>query len=325
MMHKARFIHWFNRRRELISVCLFCTVVIGIVAWLTPPKQHADPLATYSTYNVTADGYGAWYELLRREGIPVQRFERHIVHLDHSVATLIIAYESGPKPDEPSSRDRNRELDVEHLRTWVRSGGHLVYITGSSQAGFPSNASLHSTEQSVGRGTIITISHDARLLSNALIGNAKHASEALALLHADQSTGSIAFLERFHGHAVNDHWWQIAPAPVAYGLLFAFVTIFLWISGLAWRFGPIVISTKAENFHSSAFVDALASLIRRGHARETLRNTVIRNALSLVGQDFRATTDPDIQTLRANLLHSRSTDYSDTIRRTQRIRKAYLQ
>jgi len=88
---------------------------------------------TFSSFDAHSGGYRAWYELLGREGMHVERFEQRPAFLDSSVGTLIVA----PNLNELELRSEKsgdqtgipQAIDFDNLQTWVKSGGHLVWIT----------------------------------------------------------------------------------------------------------------------------------------------------------------------------------------------------
>lgn len=79
--------------------------------------------ATRASADYSFGGYRAWYELLDREGVAVQRFRRHHDALrDSGIDTLVVAF-----PDKPLPRLWNA-AERDALRAWVRAGGRLVDV-----------------------------------------------------------------------------------------------------------------------------------------------------------------------------------------------------
>ncbi len=102
---------------DLIAVVI---VAIGLAAVVfvvgRQPQAYVD---TYSTHDSDSGGYLAWYRLLAREGLPVERFEHPAAALDASIGTLIV-----------SNNNQFSLSDVEPLERFVRRGGSLVWISG---------------------------------------------------------------------------------------------------------------------------------------------------------------------------------------------------
>jgi hypothetical protein len=107
---------------------------IALLALLAVPllNRHDETpqAATRSSADFSFGGYRAWYELLAREGLRVQRFRRHHDALRSSgIDTLVVAFPDKQLPHlwGPSERDA--------LRAWVRNGGRLVDIGLTPRAG----------------------------------------------------------------------------------------------------------------------------------------------------------------------------------------------
>jgi uncharacterized protein DUF4350 len=101
--------------------------VLALVALLAVPllNRHDETpqAATHGSADYSFGGYRAWYELLVREGVRVERFRRHHDALRESgIDTLVMAFPDASLPHlwGPAERDA--------LRAWVRNGGRLVDI-----------------------------------------------------------------------------------------------------------------------------------------------------------------------------------------------------
>jgi len=87
-------------------------------------EQQAQSLDSYSTYDAASGGYRAWYELLQREKVGVERFEQRPAFLGRKLDTLVW---SEPIAFDPR-QTLNTKADVRALQDWVRAGGRLVYL-----------------------------------------------------------------------------------------------------------------------------------------------------------------------------------------------------
>ena len=86
-------------------------------------KVTTPHVSVYSTYDTGPNGYRALYEVLRRAGVSVSRFERNVPTLEPSIKTLIITgYE-----DDLSAKPIDSH-DADALRAFVRNGGRVVAI-----------------------------------------------------------------------------------------------------------------------------------------------------------------------------------------------------
>src|SRR5450755_11335 len=82
---------------------------------------------TQSSYDAGQGGYRALFEVLQREHIDVQRFERHPAFLDGSIDVYVLS-EVGADPNHPVGPLAG--ADIESTAAWVRNGGRLVLIGG---------------------------------------------------------------------------------------------------------------------------------------------------------------------------------------------------
>ena len=110
-------IPWLETMFFVAAVATLAAIVV---------TQQAPPIAldSYSSYDASAGGYRAFYVLLQRERLPVERFERRPLFLDSSIATLVYAE---PLPFDPS-QGPSSEADASAIELWVKAGGTLVYF-----------------------------------------------------------------------------------------------------------------------------------------------------------------------------------------------------
>ncbi len=106
---------------------LLAAVLIGVltaVLFATLRASQPAAIASYSTYDADSGGARAWYELLEREGLHVERFERQALFLDRSLALLVWL---DPLAFDPRQRVPSR-AELTALESWVRGGGTFVYV-----------------------------------------------------------------------------------------------------------------------------------------------------------------------------------------------------
>jgi len=116
----------------LIVVIALCFLVIATANYRR--QQAAIPYAnSYSTFDKSGGGYAAWFEMLRREGVRVGRFERRPAYLDETVDTAIVSpslFELEERAQRSGSTiGQLSDVDFQALHDWVRRGGHLVWVT----------------------------------------------------------------------------------------------------------------------------------------------------------------------------------------------------
>lgn len=149
-----------------VIVLAIAAVVLGWFTYAGYRRQlaAAPRYDTFSSYDAHAGGYRAWYELLGREGLHVVRFEQRPAFLDASIGTLIVA----PNAREVQLRQQKtgdqtgipQAIDFENLRTWVKKGGRLVWITDGTWDGAldPSLLALqHDSSAGAGRDAAVSV------------------------------------------------------------------------------------------------------------------------------------------------------------------------
>jgi hypothetical protein len=115
-------IAWLWQHRGDAIRAALAVAGLTLVALLTkPPAEPA--LDTFSANDTRSGGYAAWEELLQREGVAVERFERRPIELDGAVDTLIDAYGVAPLPE-----GIRLDADTRALAEWVGAGGRLLLL-----------------------------------------------------------------------------------------------------------------------------------------------------------------------------------------------------
>jgi len=111
--------------RDLILLAIAIVLITTFNLLSARPGDRAvAQLDSYSTYDAATGGYRAWYELLQREKIGIERFERRPAFLDGSLETLIWA-----EPIDYDPRQTyNTPADVRALEDWVKAGGRFIYL-----------------------------------------------------------------------------------------------------------------------------------------------------------------------------------------------------
>lgn len=108
-------------RRDLVvaALAVLALVAVSLLGDRTEPPQAA----THASGDFSFGGYRAWYELLDREGVRVERFRRyHDALRESGIDTLVVAFPDAPLAHLWSAPERDA------LRAWVRRGGRLVDV-----------------------------------------------------------------------------------------------------------------------------------------------------------------------------------------------------
>ncbi len=113
-----------------------------------------------------------------------------------------------------------------------------------------------------GKGEVVAISAPA-LFGNAYISKADNARFAYDLL---AGRGRVAFDERPHGYAVDKNMWEALPQPVRWAFWIVCAIVALALLGANVRFAPPIPLEPPDERDSSAYVRAMASLLRRARS-----------------------------------------------------------
>jgi hypothetical protein len=330
-------------RRAFAGVSLpeIVLIVLAVAALVTlsvleKSQKAAEAPDSYSTYDTKSGGYKAFYELLDREGIRVERFEQRPAFLDDSTDTLVYAE---PLSFDPRQVESTKQ-DAYDVEAWVRRGGRLLYLgfdDGASKekilalphsapagkarpividpalrdAGVTSVGVLSSglrwktSGQHVlvddgrgpailtypfGKGTVTTIV-DQTAFDDENLAIGDRARLALALAAPGRDRGIVAFDETIHGYYTPEHWWQIVPRPFAIALGIALVALLVALAGAMLRLGPPIVPRARDDRTSSDFIDALSTLLERGHASGMALDEAVASATRSIGRGVGAGDD----------------------------------
>lgn len=111
--------------RDLILLALALAVLVTFNVLRTAEQPNpVSFLDSYSTFDAASGGYRAWYELLQRERVAVEQFQQHPAYLGQDVRVLVWAEPIAYDPRQA----QNGAADIDALETWVKAGGHFVYL-----------------------------------------------------------------------------------------------------------------------------------------------------------------------------------------------------
>ncbi len=120
---------------SLLALAVVLLIFVGV---LKNGAQTAPSYDSYSSYDAADGGYRAFYDLLAREGLRVERFESRPAFLTGDVALLVYAE---PLPFDPVAGQSATAGDAGALEAWVRGGGRLLYLGHDEDAA--KNGVLH--------------------------------------------------------------------------------------------------------------------------------------------------------------------------------------
>jgi hypothetical protein len=117
-------------------------------------------------------------------------------------------------------------------------------------------------EYHLGKGTVVAITSPA-LFSNAHLGaadNVRFAYDAIA------GHGPVAFDEYVHGYDDDLSFWAALPVPVQAAIWIVAAIVLIALIGANVAFAPPIPLDPPDERDSSAYIDAMAALMRRARA-----------------------------------------------------------
>jgi hypothetical protein len=261
-------------RDNVLALLVLAGIVLLALLNGRPSPGSTD---TFASTDYRSGGYAAWFELLGREGVAVERFERRPANLDASIDTLIAAV-----PVVPAGSDARGPADFGALAQWVRAGGRLITL-GNAKPLAGRTPLLVALRTPYGRGEIVSVG-DPRVFDNALLTKADNARLAYALARPRRAGGIVAFDETLHGTIVDRRWWQVIDVPQRVALGGIALAVLIALAGSALRLGPAVTLRAAREPASDEFIAAVAALYQRTKSRRAAIALLARGACNANGE-----------------------------------------
>lgn len=318
-------------RGDLALLLLALAVVIALS--LARPQAQQQPSA-YSSFDTGRNGYRAIYEVMRRERIPTRRYEAELGLLRAFSGTIVLSpnFFSSVSLD-PSDAQRFELLARDGARVVVLGAADDALakalampgerrIAATSSAVAVASALTRSVRRvtanftavfegkrgarplllargrpaaiaySFGHGSVIAIAAPD-VLSNVNLTAAQNAWFAYDVLGAQTP---LLFDERPHGYAEGSSMWSVLPASVHDALWVALGVVLLAVAGGLFRSAPPVALEPPRERDSSAYLAAMASLLRRARAGGAAVEHFAADAQRLARQRHSVAARPEIAT-----------------------------
>jgi hypothetical protein len=265
------------RRNDVVTAALVLAGIV-FVALLkgAPPGSGRD---TFAATDYRSGGYAAWFMLMAREGVSVERYERRPANLDASIDTLVDAYPAFAVPSARGPADRAA------LAGWVHDGGRLV-VLGANDPFAGNGPRLRGARTPYGRGEVVAVRNPYEF-DNASIARGNNARTAYALARPRRTGGVVAFDEALHGTIVDRNWWNVIGAPQRVALGGIALAVVLALIGSALRLGPPIALRAVREPASDEFVAAVAALYARSGARRAALEMLAAGARNASGDAAR--------------------------------------
>ncbi len=308
------------RRLEIVILAVAALILL-VLGFERKAAESASPPSVFSTYDRGPNGYAALFTVLRQAGVEVTRFERRLSQLQPEVRTLVIAEDAfdpsalgkgdaavlrqfvrnGGRLVVLSSVFAGKRDAIPAVARSIQASQRMAIpvvanrFTGSvNRITAPIDAVLPFTERqgepllgneagivaigyAYGNGEVVAITAPA-LFGNAYLNDAGNLAFAYNVIAGH---GPAAFDEYVHGYDEDAGFWAALPAPVHVAVFMAIGILLLTIAGANVPFAPPVSLEPPAERDSSAFLDAMADLMRRARARRAVVSAFAQNARRL--------------------------------------------
>ncbi|QLE56841.1 DUF4350 domain-containing protein [Nostoc sp. TCL26-01] len=283
-----------KRSNRLTWLGAIALVVVIILTFITAPNTQ---IYKGSTYNRAADGYGAWYAFMEKQGTTMQRWQKPLTALKQikSPVTLLQVYNY---PREPKLWSEESE--------WVKTGNTLVILGVQARV---SAAEFHTRQTSpVGDIKIDTRRRNQKvqqpqvllgdrfgaviweekydqgkvifattpyLAANAYQDNLNNFKYLASLV---KQKGHTLFVDEYiHGYkdedvktdaGEGDLIGYLAKTPIVIVLLQAGVLLLVLVWGKNRRFGRAIALTTPAIDNSAAYIQALAGVLHKAESND---------------------------------------------------------
>jgi hypothetical protein len=287
----------FTQKKGWIMSAIAVICIIGITLIFAPTQNI---LNRGSTYNRSPEGYGAWYKFMETRGTPIKRWQKTFDDLTHTFTkseqiTLLRVY----------SNFTNKYRSAAEV-TWIEKGNTLVMLGISSPVTKANFTTLHNSEKGQIKidtqrrfsgqdkeilsdkfgGIIIekTIGKGREILVNTpyLAANAYQDYpgnyEILAQLVTEIYPSNTLLVDEYlHGYKdtevirreTKDNLWSyLAKTPLIVVFIQGCIILLfaLWGGWHPWGQPLRLSAPKIDN--SQAYIQALASVLRRAHSTD---------------------------------------------------------
>jgi hypothetical protein len=328
-LRRASFRKAVVRVRGDLLILTGAILLTALLALSSPQEQQA---STFSSYDTGRNGYHALYEVMRRERVPTSRFEGELGTLRRFHGTMILSVNdfgrivvpnadverlativrggarlilAGPMlvgsevlqlpdtfaiPNDSSARALPSNF-TKNVGTVAGSFGSAFKLRGGVRELLVTRQRAVAVSYRLGRGTVIAIGAPD-VFSNALLGRDQNAWFAWNVL---AGSGSILFDERLHGYTAETSIWSVMPQGARDSVWICIAILLAAVVGNAFRSAPPVLLEPKRPRDSSAYVTAMASLLRRARAGAAATARFARDATRLARQRPSLSARPEIR------------------------------
>jgi len=287
----------FTQKKVWITsaIALISLIVITI---LFAPTQNI--LNSGSTYNRSPEGYGAWYQFMESRGTPIKRGQKNFDDFTHTLTksdqiTLLRVYSNFTKeslsPTELTWIEKGNTLVILGILSPVTQADFTTFhnsengqikidtkrrLSAQQKAILSDNWGGIIVERTIGKGRLILV-NTPYLAANAYQdypGN----YEILAQLVTQNSPSHTIFVDEYlHGYKdtevihreMKDNLWSyLGKTPLIIVFLQGCIILLFALWGAWHPWGQPLRLSAAKIDNSQAYIQALASVLRRAHSTD---------------------------------------------------------
>ena len=224
----------------------YAILAAAIAVMVALSLTRVGSISTFSSYDTGENGYQAFYNVLRAEGVEVGR-AREPLGIAIKDARVWVVTSSALDSFGGAYYDKN---ELSTLADFVKSGGRVVAFVRDKR-----------TEVSWLREKFKPIVFLADDYTNAALE--KHPQRMRRAYDAIAGRGAVLVDERIHGYGNGRTLWSALPDPVRQAVwLVAFALAIVFIEGNV-RFAPPIVRESPSDRDSSDYIMSMATLLRR--------------------------------------------------------------
>ena len=231
-------------------------LVVGILLISALSIGNVNGVSTHSSYDAGPNGYLALFNVLRSEGIPMERARRSLgleigdANVWLVTSTTLDAYTGNLQYDQN---------EIKTLRAFVKHGGIVEMFTAPAEE----HKFLVKTLQFTPKFFPVNNYTNAALDKNP--GRLIDVYDALA------GHGAVLVDERIHGYDANRSLWSALPPAVHTAGWIVLMALLIALVGANVRIAPPIVRDPPPDRDSSTYIVSMASLLRRARAPHTVR------------------------------------------------------
>lgn len=231
-------------------------LVVGIALISALSIGNVNGVSTHSSYDAGPNGYLALFNVLRSEGIQMQRARRS---LGLEIGDANVWMVTSTTLDTFTGSLQYDPNEIKTLRAFVKRGGMVVMFTAPAEEHTVLIKTLQFTPKFFAAGDF----------TNAALN--KNPGRLIEVYNALAGRGAVLVDERIHGYDANRSLWSALPPAVHMAGWIVLVALLIALVGANVRIAPPIVREPPPDRDSSTYIISMASLLRRARAPHIVR------------------------------------------------------